>query len=72
MAKERTISDGGAKALAGAVLMRAVKDINAQKNACDKSAERHVRAGGVDLYLDLLDVDMDHDTFIKRARERRR
>ena len=40
MAKKRTICDGGAKALAGAVLMRAVKDINAQKNACDKSAER--------------------------------
>lgn len=70
MTKERTISDGGAKALAGAVLMQTVKDINAQENIRDKSAERDVKAGGIDLYLDLIDLDIDHDTFIKRARRR--
>lgn len=72
MTKERTISDGGAKALAGAVLMQTVKDINAQENIGDKSAERDVKAGGIDLYLDLIDLDIDHDTFIKRARRRGR
>lgn len=70
MTKERTISDGGAKALAGAVLMQAAKDIHAQSHAQYRSAERDVENGGCDLYLDLIGLDIDHDTFIKQARRR--
>lgn len=68
MAKKRTISDDSVKALAGAVLVQAAKDIDAQRNADYKSAERDVRDGGADLYLDIIGLDISGEEFIRRAR----
>lgn len=62
------IYDDNVKALAGAVLIQTAKDIGAQRSACDKSAERDVRGGGVDLYLDIIGLDISGEEFIRRAR----
>lgn len=62
-------NDAEIKALAAAVLRCAALDIRSKTR--QKSAEAAVRAGGIDLYLDLLNVDMSHDAFIKRAKEQR-
>ena len=65
-----TISDDGARAIACAVLTQAAKDIHAQSHAKNRSAEHDVEKGGCDLYLDLIGLDIDHDTFIKQSRGR--
>ena len=61
-----TICDEGAKNLASAVIVQAVRDIRERR--C-RSAAEDVRKGGLDLYLDLMGIEIDHEAFITRARK---
>lgn len=66
------ICDEGAITLACAVLTQAAKDIKRQSVTRSGIAENEVMNGGIDLYLDLIGIDMDANAFIKRAKEERR
>lgn len=64
------IDDYGAKLLAAEVLKKAVKDIRSEANKPYKGAERDIRSGRCDLFMDILNIDMGHEAFIREARSR--
>lgn len=58
----------GVKKLASAVILQTVKDLNASGDFLERT-EREVMIGGLDIYFDILNIEMPKEEFIRRAKE---